>query len=85
MRLGILEMVGLAATLVFAVPAGLLGVQLFLDGQTSVGAALVAVAALMVLLPRYVTTPDDVPATLAEKAVETTVAEPHDTDDASRE
>lgn len=78
MRLGILEMVGLATTLVFALPAGLLGVQLLLEGQSLLGGALVAVAALMVLLPRYVTTPDDVPAVVAEKAVGKAVDSPDD-------
>ena len=78
MGLGIIRMVGLAATLVFAIPAGLLGVQLFLGGQTFLGAGLVAVAALMILVPRYVTTPDDVPAMLAEKAVGKAVDTPEE-------
>ena len=74
-RLGILEMVGLAATLIFAIPVGLYGVELLLGGRTVLGAGVLVVAALMVLLPRRLTTPQDVPGKLAERVVGSAVKE----------
>ncbi|MFB6155803.1 MAG: hypothetical protein ABEJ22_07895 [Haloferacaceae archaeon] len=73
MALGILDTVGLAATLVFAIPVFVFGVQKALAGDALFGGGLVVVAALMVLLPRRLTTPGDVPSKVAEKAVERTV------------
>jgi hypothetical protein len=81
MGLGILETLGLAGTLVFALPLAVLGIQFLLEGQQTLGAGLVAVAALMVLLPRFVTTPGDVPAEVAGRVVGGAVKEP-DADDA---
>ena len=69
MALGILEQVGLAATLIFALPVAVYGVQSVLGGRTLVGTLAVIVAVLMVVLPRRLTTPDDVPAKAAETAV----------------
>ena len=66
---GIIGTLQLAATLVFALPVGLLGVQFLLDGRTLFGAGFVAIAALMVALEEYLTTPTDVPAAAAEKVV----------------
>lgn len=83
--LGILEQIGLAATLIFALPVAVYGIQTALDGQALLGIAFLAVAALMVLLPRRLTSPDDVPASVAEKAVGAVVAEPSEsTDDAEQ-
>jgi hypothetical protein len=83
MGLGITEMIGLAATLVFALPAGLLGVQLLVEGQLYLGGLLVAFAALMVVVPRYVTTPGDLPGEVAGKLLGAAVADPDaDGDDA---
>lgn len=65
---GILGLVGLAATLAFALPAGLLGVEFLLKGDLFPGVPLVVVAVLMVVLEEYVATPSDVPAAAAEKA-----------------
>jgi hypothetical protein len=73
-RLGILETVGLAASLVFAVPVGIAGGGFLLGDRPFLGGVLVVVAVLMVVVPRRVTTPGDVPGAvlgrLAGRAVE---------------
>jgi hypothetical protein len=72
---GILDLVGLAATLVFAIPVGLLGAQMLAGGQAVWGTALLGVAVLMVVVEEYVITLGDIPSLLAEETVER-VAEP---------
>jgi hypothetical protein len=81
MRLGILDMLALAATLVFAIPVGVFGLNKFLAGETTLGAALVVVAALMVVLPQLLTTPADIPGKLAGKAVGKAVKVPDEEKD----
>ncbi|WP_248895242.1 DUF7533 family protein [Haloplanus halobius] len=76
MRLGILETVGLAATLIFAIPVGLFGIETLLAGQTALGTGLVVVAVLMVVLPRRLTTPADLPGAIAERVVGRAVKDP---------
>ena len=66
--MGILNTLGLLVTLAFALPVGLLGVNLLVSGRTGMGLALCGVALLMVALKQYVMTPDDVPTAAAEKA-----------------
>jgi hypothetical protein len=73
---GIIGTIQLAATLVFALPIGLLGLQFLLDGRSLLGGGFVAVAVLMVALEEYLTTPTDVPSSLAEKTVEKVVETP---------
>ncbi|MFB6161289.1 MAG: hypothetical protein ABEJ61_08965 [Haloferacaceae archaeon] len=68
MRLGILETVGLAASLVFAIPVGVAALQFLLGDRPALGAVLALVAVLMVVVPRRVTTPGDVPGAVAERA-----------------
>ncbi|MFC7069818.1 DUF7533 family protein [Halobaculum lipolyticum] len=85
MALGILEQLGLAATLIFALPVAVYGIQRLLDGQTALGAGVLVVAVLMVLLPRRLTSPDDVPGKVAEKAVGSVVKEPDEPSDDSTE
>lgn len=80
MRLGILETVGLAASLIFAIPVGFYGIETILSGNRILGAGLVAVAVLMVVLPRRLTTPADLPGTIIERVVGTAVKEPDDDD-----
>jgi hypothetical protein len=78
-RLGILETVGLAGSLVFAIPAALLGVELLVSGERPfVGGVLVVAAVLMVVVPRYVTSPTDLPATVAAGAVDRVVGDGDD-------
>ncbi|PSP33892.1 hypothetical protein BRC64_02360 [Halobacteriales archaeon QH_10_67_22] len=70
MARSILGLVGLGATLVFALPAAVLGLEfLLVQGRTVAGVALVVVAVLMVAVEEYVTTPDDVPSIVAEQTV----------------
>ena len=75
---GIMGTIQLAVTLVFALPIGLLGGQMLLDGKTVVGGAFLAVAILMVVLQEYLTTPTDIPTSIAEKAVGKAVKTPED-------
>lgn len=80
MSLGITESITLAASLVFAIPLGVFGVTTLLDGNTFLGAVIVVVAVLMVALPRKLTTPADIPATIAERAVGKAVKMPDEDD-----
>ena len=73
MALGIMDTVGLAASLIFAVPVGVFGVQKLLAGDVALGGLLALVAVLMVALPQRLTTPTDVPGAVAGKAVEKVV------------
>lgn len=73
MALGILDQLGLAASLVFAIPVALYGLQRAAGGDPMIGGAFLVVAALMVYLPQRLTTPGDIPGKAAEKAVSTAV------------
>jgi hypothetical protein len=53
MRLGIIDMIGLAATLIFALPVANFGVTKLLAGEVTMGIALVVVAVAMVVIPHY--------------------------------
>ncbi|WP_276300039.1 DUF7533 family protein [Halorussus lipolyticus] len=75
---GILGTIQLAATLIFALPVGLLGVQFLLDGKTLLGGGFVVVAVMMVVLEEYLTTPTDVPGAVAEKTVSKVAKTPDD-------
>jgi hypothetical protein len=78
MSLGITESIGLAASLVFAIPLGVFGLNALLGGDAFLGGVAVVVAVLMVALPRMLTTPADIPASVAEKAVGKAVKLPDD-------
>ena len=53
MKLGLFDLIGLAATLVFAIPlANYAVIQLF-AGEVALGAGLLIVAVAMVVLPQY--------------------------------
>jgi len=70
MARGILELLGLAATVTVALPLALLGVEfLVFGGRPVTGVAFLAIAAGMVALRSYVTTPGDVPGMVVEKTV----------------
>lgn len=84
MRLGILETVGLAASLVFAIPVGLYGIETLVSGNRLLGAGLLLVAVLMVVLPRRLTTPADLPGAVLERVVGRAVKE-SDGDDEERD
>jgi hypothetical protein len=81
MSLGITDSIQLAASLVFAIPLGIFGIDTLLRGDTFLGGVAVVVAVLMVVLPRMLTTPTDIPAAAAEKAVGKAVKMPDDEDD----
>ena len=53
MQLGLVDLPGLATTLVFAIPVANFGVTQLLAGRTVAGIALVGVAVAMVVLPQY--------------------------------
>ncbi|WP_049984373.1 hypothetical protein [Halorubrum sp. BV1] len=53
MRLGVMDMIGLAASLVFALPLANYAVVRLLAGEFVLGVGLLAVAAAMVVLPQY--------------------------------
>ena len=75
-RPGILGTIGLAGTLIFAIPVVLIGIEMLLSGDTMLGAFFLGLAALMVGMQQYLTTPEDVPAGLAQKVVGVVVKEP---------
>jgi hypothetical protein len=58
---GILDLFGLAATAVFAVPVAAYGLLKLSSPEPHVGVALLIVAGLMFAFEAYVTTPGDVP------------------------
>jgi hypothetical protein len=66
---GILETVGLVTVLVFAIPVALFGVEHLVRGEFFQGVAFIVIAALMVAVEQYLTTPTDVPGMVAEKTV----------------
>jgi len=76
MARSILSTVGLAATVALAVPLVIFGVEQLLAGERLVGSIVLAVAAAMVLVEEYLTTPTDIPALVAEKTVGAVVEEP---------
>jgi hypothetical protein len=78
MAKGIFGLVGLAVTLAFAIPVGLLGLDMLSDGNTLVGGGFLALAVLMVVLQEYVTSPSDLPGLLAGKLVGGVAKEPED-------
>ena len=53
MQFGIFEMIGLAATLIFAIPVANFAIAQLIDGETVMGVALLVVAVAMVVLPQY--------------------------------
>jgi hypothetical protein len=81
MAMGITESIQLAASLVFAIPLGVFGITRLLEGDAFLGGVVTVIAVLMVVLPRMLTTPADVPTAVAEKAVGKAVKEPDETDD----
>jgi len=84
MARGILETIGLAATLVLAIPIALFGAEHLVRGELVAGAVYVGIAVGLVLVEQYLTTPTDVPGMVAEgtvgKVVETEEADPEQTD-----
>jgi len=78
MSLGIMDTVQLAATLIFAVPVGGFGLTLLAGGDLVLGGGMLLLAVLMVVLPRRLTTPSDVPGAIAGSLVGKAVIDPED-------
>jgi len=57
---GILDTIGLAGTVLFAAPVALYGADLLMGGDGVLGLVFLGIAALMVVVPRYLHTPKDV-------------------------
>jgi len=70
MALGIRQTLALAGSLIFAIPLGIYGVEEIIGGTPVAGVLYLAVAALMVWLPQYLTTPDDLPGKVADGALD---------------
>lgn len=69
MTRGIVGTLQLLGTVVLAAPLALLGVQFLVSGRELTGGVFLALAAAMIALEEYLTTPQDVPAEVAERAV----------------
>ncbi|WP_435344469.1 DUF7533 family protein [Haloarchaeobius sp. HRN-SO-5] len=74
---------GLMVTLVFALPAMAAGVDLFLSGTRTWGAALVGIGVLMVLIEKYVDNPFDVGSLVGDAVIDAAVKEPDELEDDS--
>lgn len=70
---GILDTIGLAGTVLFAAPVALLGADFLVRGDPVQGGAFLGIAALMILVPRYVRTPGDVAGDAAGRLTEAVV------------
>ena len=53
MRFGVFDMIGLAGSLVFALPLANFAVDRLLAGETGLGGGLLVIAVAMVVLPQY--------------------------------
>ena len=69
MTMGIIDTVSLAATLVFAIPIALFGIDRIVAGQLVFGGVFIVIAAGMVLLREKLMTPSDIPSSAAQKVV----------------
>lgn len=72
--MGVIGLVKFAATLAFAVPVALYGLERVHAGH-ELGWAFLGLALLMLAAERYVTTPFDLPERAAEEAVDTVATE----------
>ncbi|WP_247730247.1 DUF7533 family protein [Halovivax limisalsi] len=76
---GILETFKLAGTLIFAIPAGLAGLDLLVrGGEPVIGGGLVVAALALVAFERYLSLPTDVPAEAAERVGGAVAVDPDD-------
>ncbi|UWG46524.1 putative membrane protein [Halanaeroarchaeum sp. HSR-CO] len=75
-RLGIVDLITLGTTLVFALPIGIYGLQLLLDGRTALGLTGISVAVGLVLVERLLWTPGDVPVTVGKRLVNWVIDRP---------
>ncbi|MFC7155699.1 hypothetical protein ACFQPA_09530 [Halomarina halobia] len=78
MARGIIGTLQLAVAVAFAAPVALLGLEFLRSGDVLLGGGFLAFAALMILIEEYLTTPQDVPAKVAERAVGTALPDDED-------
>lgn len=71
-----MDTLGLAASLIFAIPVGVFAINRLLAGEQLLGGFLLVVAVLMVVIPQRLTTPQDVPGKIVGKVVGGAVADP---------
>ncbi|MBX0295457.1 DUF7533 family protein [Haloarcula nitratireducens] len=69
MAQGILDTIGLMAVVVLAIPIALFGAEHLVRGELLAGGVYLGIAALMVAIEQYLTTPTDIPGMVAEKTV----------------
>ncbi|NGM68180.1 hypothetical protein G6M89_03990 [Natronolimnobius sp. AArcel1] len=82
---GLIETIKFAGVLIFALPAALAGLEfLLVRGQTFVGVGLLILAAGLLVLQRYLTTPGDLPGVAAKRAVSSIVDNPESEEDERR-
>lgn len=77
-EMGIIDTIGLATTIIFALPLGIYGANALIDGELFLGGFAVVVAVLMVVLPNVLTTPTDLLSGLIERLVGAAVETPDD-------
>lgn len=80
MGLGIMDTIGLAASLIFAIPVGIFALDKLLVGDYLLGGFLLLVAVLMVALPQRLTMPQDLLGDAAGKVVGGAVVDPDEAD-----
>ena len=68
--------IGLAGTLIFAIPVVLIGIEKLIAGNVTLGVVFLGLAALMVGLQQYLTTPADLPGNALGKVVDTIAKDP---------
>lgn len=68
MAWSITELLGLAGTIIFAIPVAMIGVDYVLAGRP-LGLAFLAIAATMVLAEKYLLRPSDVPEMVVDRVV----------------
>ncbi|MFC4358204.1 hypothetical protein ACFO0N_09615 [Halobium salinum] len=78
MGLGIIDTLGVAGSLVFAIPLGIYGIDALLSGRTFLGGFCLAVAVAMVALPHYLTTPTDLVGGAAKRVTGKAVKAPEE-------
>ncbi len=75
---GILDFVGFAATVALAAPVALFGVLKIGQGNLALGAVFLAIAAGMVAVEEWLTTPSDLPVMVAQRVTGRVVEDPSD-------
>ncbi|MFB6188261.1 MAG: hypothetical protein ABEI57_00085 [Halapricum sp.] len=69
MATSIVETIQRMGTALLVVPVALLGVNFLVQGRFSAGVGFLGLAALMIAISEYVTTPKDVPGETAQRVV----------------